>query len=731
MRRIFNSRLETASDADGVIRITAAQKSKPQGRYGQNGDGKETSRNNQARGNLTWQELGGQYLHFTLYKENKDTMEVISFISSQLRTSPRQFTFAGTKDRRAVTVQRVSVYRVHAEQLVKLNKTLYGSKLGNFQYEKHPLELGELMGNEFVITLRDCSFNKSETDEGEGRVVLADKVVGAAVQNMQSHGFINYYGLQRFGTYAIGTEEVGKRILQGDFEGAVNAILTYSDDALASALNPGFIPADEKPLPRDDIARAHALHLFKTTGKSQTALEKLPRKFSGETSIIKYLNRNGKDFVGALLQIPRNLRLMYVHAYQSLVWNMVASLRWTRYGGKVVKGDLVLVDLEHAHGVQENEVDENGEIIVLPAADDVAVSHDDLYQRARPLTAEEAESGKYNIFDIVLPTPGYDIEYPDNDIGDYYKEFMMSERGGGLDPGNMRRSQKDFSLSGSYRKFLAQIGNDLSYEVKLYSDDNEQMVETDLEKITKSMQNFGTHGQDHRCQENHRALREDPQWMKQRKAWKELPSELEMADKAAAAAFDAQKAAEASLPKIEVAQPAYKETFIQTSAEHGKRTGHRETTVLPGANVDAAGGATAVDDEIGGQMDGTTESRPIRAQKPKSEVSNNVASVPPASDVIGNGDKADIVTEKASTDIEDSAKATTSMKEEIREPAEGQLGDIPIKENDVQISKGVPQKIAVIVKFQLGSSQYATIALRELMKQGGVQTYKPEFGSGR
>ena len=43
----------------------------------------------------------------------------------------------------------------------------------------------------------------------------------------------------------------------------------------------------------------------------------------------------------------------------------------------------------------------------------------------------------------------------------------------------------------------------------------------------------------------------------------------------------------------------------------------------------------------------------------------------------------------------------------------------------------VEVKIAVVLKMKLGSSQYATMALRELMKQGGVQQYKPDFGGGR
>ena len=453
------------------------------------GNGRDRGSNPKQWNKPTWEELGGDYLHFTLFKENKDTMESISWLAKELKLKPGNFQFAGTKDRRAVTVQRVSVYRVLADRMISAGRTLRNARIGNFEYRPYPLQLGELSGNELVITLRDCDFHYPCPMDSKTITEGAESIVGAAIESLSEKGFINYYGLQRFGTFSTSTSEVGLKLLQGDFKAAVDAILHFA---------PTCLVADEDPasavdrVSRDDKARAHAIHTFKTTG--YVSLYDMPRKFSGETSIIRHMTRKGgnNDYLGALLQIQRNLRLMYVHAYQSLVWNVAASERWKRFGPTVVEGDLVLID-EHADkaepALKKESVDEDGEAIVHPAAEDRAADPDELFTRARHLSKEEAESGNYSIFDIVLPTPGYDILYPANEMEKFYEEFMGSERGGGLDPHDMRRSCKDFSLSGSYRKLLARPGKDISFEIRVYDAEDEQFVETDLERLEN-----GSHG---------------------------------------------------------------------------------------------------------------------------------------------------------------------------------------------------------------------------------------------
>ncbi|KAK4986863.1 multisubstrate pseudouridine synthase 7 [Elasticomyces elasticus] len=492
VRNVFSSTLETITGDDNVITIKA---STPRDRNNHGRGLPQKANAPRAKGKLGWDELGGEHLHFTLYKENKDTMEIMYFIASQLKVQVKTFQFAGTKDRRGVTTQRVSAFRVYGDRISNLNRNLRQAKLGGFEYHPKGLELGDLGGNEFVITLRDCHF-PGETDvDASERLGLAHVLVSRAVAHLAQRGFLNYYGLQRFGSFTIGTDVVGMKMLQEDLEGAVDAILSYVPEALIEAQNPD----STANLSTDDKARAEALHIWKTTKKVGPALDKLPRRFQAESAIIKHLGwtdrktgeqKRSNDFQGALQNIQRNLRLMYVHAYQSLVWNVVAGKRWVTYGDKVVEGDLVIVGEQEAKtappaGGAGQEVDDDGEVIIRPTADDSAAAPQDPFTRARALSKEEAESGDFSIFDVVLPLPGYDVIYPPNAIGDFYKEFMGSERGGELDPHNMRRKWKDASLSGGYRKMLARPGNDLSFEVKQYTRDDEQMVETDLERLEK------------------------------------------------------------------------------------------------------------------------------------------------------------------------------------------------------------------------------------------------------
>lgn len=691
VRRIFNSKIETTSIEDGVIKFSAAP---PIKRHPEGYSRAREQRPHQPKGKLGWQELGGEYLHFSLYKVNKNTLEVTSFLSRRLHIKPKDFGIAGTKDRRAATVQRISVKRQHADRMAALNRDLRNAKIGDFKYEKHGLELGDLQGNEFIITLRDCHFGNDFHLDDASRLQFANDVVGRAVEHLKDHGFINYFGLQRFGSFDIGTDEVGRKILMGDFEGAVWDILSFKEEALMAEPNPNASGSDR--VASDYIYRARAINLFKTTGKFQG----LPSIFTAEHAIIRHLSSHQKrtDYLGALMAITRNMRSLYPHAYQSLVWNAVASERWSRHGDKVIEGDLVIVETgAKGANARQDEVDESGEVVVHPADDDVGLSYDDLYQRARPLTAEEAESGKYSIFDIVLPTPGFDVEYPSNHIGDFYKEFMGSPRGGGLDPANMRRPQKDFSLSGSYRKLLGQVGKDLTFKLQTYHEENEQLVETDLDILNKSKPNYQRHdrNQNHNNRRQNRQVppatqspvaQSTPSIHPNLAAWQDLPAKLAAEDEAASTVHEMQKLTGKHVDPNDIKQPIYRETFIETTVinNEGQRTGHSSTKYI------GADGKEVTKEEADAIM--KLNAAETGSYEARASVVN-----PPSN-----------------------ASAATAVHFSM----DGAGDDLAQPESQE------PGKIGLILKFTLGPSMYATMALRELMKAGGVKAYKPDFGTG-
>ncbi|KAI0433976.1 pseudouridine synthase [Xylaria sp. FL1042] len=470
IRRIFGGKIDTTTGPDDSIKATAFRGGN---RQRGNRSANNATRNN--RQNIV-QGSGGPYLHFSLYKENKDTMDALNHMAKTLRIHPKAFGAAGTKDRRAVTVQRVSIKGRNPNSLIAVNERINNIKIGDFKYEQDPIRLNDHDGNEFVIVLKNCVFGGTENLGFEEKLSVAKSTVDSALTQVIQHGFINYYGTQRFGTHQIGTQEVGMKILKGDFTGAVQALLSYDPFLLDGSQDPDQAKGSHK----EDISRARACSTFLKTQNIKAALDYLPPRCHVEKTVIQHLGKSPTDFVGALTSINRSMRTMYGHAYQSLVWNFVASKRWERFGAQVINGDLVLVKSKSAATLRTNdERDTEGS---LAWEEDSAASRNSGFV-PHAVTEDDLQDKKYSIYDVVLPSPGWDVIYPPNEIGDFYTEFMSKPENGGLDPYDMRRRQRDFSLPGSYRKLMGKLKRVPTASVQAYSNDLEQLVSTDLDII--------------------------------------------------------------------------------------------------------------------------------------------------------------------------------------------------------------------------------------------------------
>lgn len=475
IRTLFNSKLVTEATSDDPPCISI-QRGSVQALENDRRRSRRGGKNHKKPGGF--EELGGEYCHFTLYKENRDTMEVLNLLARllKLKSGGKAFSFAGTKDRRAVTAQKCAAHMIRADRLAGLNNGgehgLRGARLGDFEYKPYGLSLGDLKGNEFVITLRQAqSLDASVTLEA---------AVKTCVDAVKRSGFANYYGLQRFGSFDVTTSDIGVYLLRGDWRGAVDKILSYN------ALLCDQPVENENKFSRDDRERAEACKIYHDTYDFSRASSTMPRKFVAESAILRYFAERGMpgdgkgkglDYLGAMQAIPRSLRIMYAHAYQSFVWNHVTSARLRMSRTAVLPGDLVLAEQKKPAPVEE--VDQDGEVVIAPV-DSADVGGDGI-QRARALSAEEAASGRFAITDVVLPSPGWDIEYPANpELMAVYKEIMAAEQ---LDPRDMRRSVRDYSLTGSYRKIMSNfIDDEISYEVRRCKL-GEQVVSTDLEII--------------------------------------------------------------------------------------------------------------------------------------------------------------------------------------------------------------------------------------------------------
>ncbi len=224
----------------------------------------------------------GEYLYVVLEKRDWDLNDVLREISRRLRIGRDRISFAGTKDKYAVTAQWISLWRVRWKDLreVRIQDVAFHTPV----YQPKKLKRGQLKGNWFTIRIRGCE----------------------PVEPVPNR-FLNYFGHQRFGSYRFVSHLVGREILKENYEEAVWIYLTRSS-------------------PWEPKETREARERLREERDPRKALSYFPKRLRKERVILQKL-AEGKGFKTALFSLPKNLVALFIHAYQSYLFNRILTER--------------------------------------------------------------------------------------------------------------------------------------------------------------------------------------------------------------------------------------------------------------------------------------------------------------------------------------------------------------------------------------------------------------------
>ena len=355
----------------------------------------------------------GEYLILEVTKENWDTHILVREIARRLRISKERISFAGTKDKFAVTTQKISIRGVSEDEVGSIRiKDVSIHILGR---AKKPISLGDLIGNEFEIVVRGISLG---CEEVRRRI----EAISAEIERIG--GVPNFFGTQRFGTKRPITHVVGRHLVCGDIEKAVLSYIGTSFESESEAVRE---------------ARSLAFEDFKE------ALRRMPKSLKYERSMLAELLRrkcscpsecNEEDFRAALNVLPKKLRRMFVHAFQAYLFNLVLSKRIER-------------------GIPLNEAQ---------VGDFVCFSHKGVADTKRVEKVTEAKADAMNRLVkagrafVVAPLFGFKTELSEGVAGEIEREVLKEAS---ISLADFRcESVPELSSEGSYRPILTPFNSD-------------------------------------------------------------------------------------------------------------------------------------------------------------------------------------------------------------------------------------------------------------------------------
>lgn len=231
----------------------------------------------------------GRYTILRVRSTGWEQHELGVALARALGVPARSLDWSGTKDRRAVAERLLSYRGPPPIDTVRLPRV----EVREAYRAAEGLVLGHHYGNAFRIHVSDLALPPDVARARFGEVAAELRDLG---------GFPNFFGPQRFGEVRPITHEVGRWIVRGDLARAVDCYLTDR-------------PVGAVPGTGDAARAAWAEH-----HDPRRALAEFPPEYRFERQLLERLAR-GDPPDRAFRALSRPLRLLFVHAFQSLLFN--------------------------------------------------------------------------------------------------------------------------------------------------------------------------------------------------------------------------------------------------------------------------------------------------------------------------------------------------------------------------------------------------------------------------
>ncbi len=212
---------------------------------------------------------------------------------------------SGIKDKRAITTQ-VLVIDAPSKKVEQVE--IPDSSIEVLGRTHHKVTMGDHDGNRFTITVRGCCDESGSPIDAKEAMSRVNKIRDGLSNLIGTDAFPNWIGPQRFGSTRPVTPEVGRAVIEADFERAVDLYVGMEGQ-------------------REDAESEAFRSSWRENRDPTSSLEIAPERLGYEKAMLEHLEENPDDYLGAFGTLPRSLQLLMVHSVQSLAFNHSLSAR--------------------------------------------------------------------------------------------------------------------------------------------------------------------------------------------------------------------------------------------------------------------------------------------------------------------------------------------------------------------------------------------------------------------